>query len=253
LWAGVLSLGLVSVLLAFLGEEGPEGPPAAGPRVVYSGAGYDVSYPQCAGVDGQLPGARFSVVGVNAGRGFTSNPCLARQWQAARRPRSLYVNSGYNAGNLWRPGTACRREAAGSYPDPADAAHRDAYAIGCAEAEQSTAAAAGAGATRPQMWWIDVESANSWSDGDVTLNQAALRGELEALTRTGIPVGVYATFDDWNRITGGWSNSLIRANWVAGRPRERACAEPGFSGAPVWLVQDREPFPAPVLDVDRAC
>jgi hypothetical protein len=102
------------------------------------------------------------------------------------------------------------------------------------------------------MWWVDVESANSWSETRLDLNRLTLRGEVERLIATGRAVGIYSSFQDWEEITGGWAAPWVRANWVAGRPAARACAEPGFSGAPVWLVQDVPANPY-VIDVDRVC
>lgn len=55
-------------------DTGPQGqgPPGAGSKV---SRGYDVSYPQCSG---QLPSNRaFAIVGVNGGKSFSVNPCLA--------------------------------------------------------------------------------------------------------------------------------------------------------------------------------
>lgn len=217
-------------------------------------AGYDVSWPQCGQPDRAPEFARFSILGVNAGRAFTANPCLAKQWKQARPhgPRSLYVNSGYLAANLARSSVACRGRAAQQLPGASMTAERDAYAIGCTEAELSLSVASRAGARSPSMWWLDVETANSWSEDRLDLNRLALLGEIERLLATAQPIGVYSSFDDWKAITGGWTAPWVRANWVAGRPALRACADVGFSGAPVWLVQD-VPASANLIDVDRVC
>src|ERR1700716_3615906 len=56
--------------------------------------GYDVSYPQCPGLV-VAPDGAFGIVGVNGGKAFTYNPCLSREYKAAPRPPSLYINTGY--------------------------------------------------------------------------------------------------------------------------------------------------------------
>ncbi len=60
-----------------------------------SGKGYDVSWPQCGGgplpVDGDL-----GIVGVNGGKPFENNPCLAPQYawaSTAPRQASFYINT----------------------------------------------------------------------------------------------------------------------------------------------------------------
>lgn len=215
--------------------------------------GYDISYPQCKQGDRPLPGANFSVVGINNGRAFTTNPCFGRQWSKAVKPRSLYVNSGYYPPNLVLVGDGCRRTAQRNMP-AADTAHRDAYMIGCGEAEHALGVARRAGADSATMWWIDVESSNSWDDQDVTLNRNSLLGEIERLDAEGITVGLYSSAKEWNEITRGWRAPWVRANWFpTSKPMGEVCAQPGFSGAPVWLVQETVPAPDPVVDVDHVC
>jgi hypothetical protein len=72
---------------------------AATARTTTPGPGFDISFPQCDGPEPASPA--FAVVGVNGGRAFTGNRCLARQyvWSlgAASRvqPRSaFYMNTG---------------------------------------------------------------------------------------------------------------------------------------------------------------
>ena len=229
-------------------------PPVLDGPAGYSGLelGYDLSYPQCKQDDRPLPGARFAVVGLNNGRAYTANPCFGRQWSKATRPRSIYVNSGYYPPNLVHTTTACRVAAQRRLPD-ADVSHRDAYAIGCGEAEHALGVAAQAGALGAAMWWIDVESSNSWDDSDIELNRDSLLGQLERLDAAGIAVGLYSSPRDWATVTGGWQAPWARANWFPSRSVAQACAQPGFSGAPVWLVQEPVPYPDPELDVDHVC
>ena len=92
--------------------------PAATTRSAPASQGFDISFPQCGG---PVPGApAFAIVGVNGGRVFSPNPCLARQYVWARSATSpvepgvaFYMNTG-------NPGTGgVRALARGRYRDPA--------------------------------------------------------------------------------------------------------------------------------------
>lgn len=232
----------------------PSLPPLSDGPPSYAGLdlGYDISYPQCDKGDRPLDGAGFSVVGINNGRAYSVNPCFVRQWRAARRPRSIYVNSSYYAPNLIRASAGCHAAALRQLPS-ADTAHRDAYAIGCGAAEHALGIAARADALGATMWWIDVESSNSWDDQDLDLNRDSLLGQIERLDAAGIAVGLYSSPHEWEIVTGRWQAPWARANWLPSRSVAGACAAPGFSGAPVWLVQEPDPAQDPQVDVDHVC
>jgi hypothetical protein len=217
-----------------------------------SGAhGYDVSYPQCA-TPAAPEGSEFAVVGVNGGRAFTPNSCLRDQWSQGRRPRAVYLNTGYTADNQDKVTAACSRTAAAQRGDDA---HRLAYAIGCSEAEYSLDYERANVSGTPLMWWLDVETGNSWDENDLTLNRSALQGMIDRLKRTGATLGVYSTFKQWGQITGGWHPAGIDGDWVAGSEITDACAARGFTGAPVWMAQELSVFwPEPLgFDSDYAC
>jgi hypothetical protein len=222
------------------GWVGPIYPPRA--------HGYDVSYPQCSATRPPA-GASFSIVGVNDGRAFTTNPCLAAQWRTARQPRAVYFNSGYLPDNAGKATADCR--ARGQLLDGSDA-RRTAYAIGCSEAVYALAAARAAGADRAAMIWIDVESSNSW-DADQELNRTSLQAEVDQLAAYGRLVGLYGTFAEWHGIVGDWSPQGVVADWVAGGTPGAGCRDPGFSGHPVWLVQELDAWPGSGQDSDWAC
>lgn len=250
-WAAAISAA--DEALSGLPKPSPAGPPRVETHPadsLYSNRshGYDASYPQCGA--GPPPGADFSVVGVNGGKAFSLNPCFLRQWQSGARPRAIYLNSGYNPDNRGKVLQACDR-LAGAAGLEGDA--RLAYGLGCSTASDSLSALRSAGAAQPLMWWIDVENSNSWDAENLVLNQDSLRGQIEMLASTGKPVGVYSTFKDWRIITGGWTFAGIWANWVAGRNPADACGAPGFSGAPVWLAQERATWGDSGWDSDYAC
>jgi hypothetical protein len=204
--------------------------------------GYDASFPQCSNTTPPA-GATFSIVGVNGGKAFTMNPCLAALWRVGVSPRALYLNTGYELSNTDKVTSTCLRVAQSS---GLDGQYSTAYAIGCSAAEYSLAMV---GSRQPHMWWLDVETGNSWSRTDLELNRKTLMGMVARLASTNLAIGVYSTRGMWQAITGGWSMPAIQANWVA-LSDASACGIPGFSGAPVWLVQ------APAIssiDTDFAC
>jgi LysM repeat protein len=203
--------------------------------------GVDISYPNCAA---PLPGRHaFAVIGLNAGRPFTTNPCFAGEWATARPQQSVYINTAYSP-SLARhitPDCAAAASAEGFRPSA-----RRAYAVGCSEA---AAALQQLGGTRAEAVWLDVEPGNSWSSHR-TLNAAAIRGILEHLL-TESPrstVGIYSNSFYWQQIVGRWP-SLSVPEWIAtGGPDPPGCPT-GFAAGPVWLAQST----AGALDRDTVC
>src|SRR3954465_10505059 len=139
--------------------------------------GVDVSWPQCnGGLPPLSPG--FGVVGVNGGRPFTDNPCLAEQITYAKGL------SGYAAYiNLDAP----RGE------DPRSYGRRSAL-DGLARARRAGLDVA--------TIWLDVEVLNHWSR-DAATNAAVINGAAAALQSRGLTAGIYSSVDMWRDITGG--------------------------------------------------
>jgi LysM repeat protein len=207
-----------------------------------SGAiGYDVSYPNC---DTRVPeSSTFAVIGLNLGRPFTANPCFTREWDAARQPRSVYVNTAYSPALFRHVTPTC---AAAGRSQPFRPAAQRAYAVGCSEAAADLQLLA---ATPPAAIWLDVEPGNTWSSRR-SLNAATIKGVLERLLgQVGHPaVGVYSNAAFWRSIVGRWS-SLSVPEWVAtGAPDPPGCPA-GFAAGPVWLSQTTDGR----LDTDTAC
>ncbi|HET9073564.1 MAG TPA: hypothetical protein VFN48_03215 [Solirubrobacteraceae bacterium] len=222
--------------------------------------GFDVSYPQCAG---DLPSAPlFGVVGVNAGRANTTNPCLGTElgWaqgapgqRSPTQPRvSLYINTGnpggHHVSDFPHTGTAPGYGACtGRLTDACS------YLYGQQRARHSfvLVAAHAPALARRAPWWLDVELLSTWA-GTYQLNVAALRGFVAGLQRSGArgPVGIYSTAAQWKDITGLSAQSTSRAfhamlpDWVAGTVASLAqartnCVAGGFTGAPPVLAQYR--------------
>jgi hypothetical protein len=200
--------------------------------------GYDISYPQCGG---RYPSGAFGIVGVNGGYPFVYyNSCLADEYS---RTPALYINTGYDPIYTQVDGRHTTPECATqSATIQGNATQQAAWAVGCSEASRSIAYATSQGATTPSSWWLDVETANSWSTTDQSLNQYTIQGIVDTLLRQSpAAVGVYSTGYQWRTIVGGLPVSGVLADWVAtgstSAGRARAYCGTGFSGQPVWFVQ----------------
>ena len=244
----------------------PSLPPASTPSPAATAApapehGFDVSWPQCGG---DLPESfAFAVVGVNGGRVYTANPCLAPegaqegQLAWAGREVELYANTanpGPRDSRHWPEGQEVPRPCGGAALD-GDADTTDcAYAYGWMAAAHSYRTAldgfvaagwAAADATRlpwPTTWWLDVETANSWRF-DWRLNVAALEGARDYLASMDVEsVGFYSTPLMWWRITGGTDTFAEHAAWSAGADSledalRRCETERAFTGGELAMVQ----------------
>jgi hypothetical protein len=252
-WLGARLLVAVvaAACLALLGPLGAAAAPVAG---------YDVSYPQCAAGLPERPA--FGIVGVNGGLAYSANPCLAAEYRwAARGPRvGFYLNTG-NPG----PQASSHWPAAGSTsPQPCDGS----WSAGCAfdygwlaaqDSFSMAVAVAGPSAARSAPWWLDVETANSWST-DPSTNRRDLQGALAALQAAGVSsVGIYSTASMWGQITGATTpgsalNDPFRSlpNWVPGAHSASEAASlctRSLAGGPVLLVQ----YPAGGFDANYVC
>ncbi|MGH9226425.1 MAG: hypothetical protein ACRD2W_22135 [Acidimicrobiales bacterium] len=206
---------------------------------VPTGHGYDVSWPQCGRA---LPSdGDFRIVGVNGGKPYTDNDCLAAQYQWARGApaAAFYINTA-------NPGTASsavdwygqRSPHTGCSPSN-EAACAFNYGYHGARLAYDYAQGQTGGANR-HSWWLDVETANSWSS-NTDLNVASIVGAAQFFREHAVPVGVYSTDYQWRRITGGFRMPDV-PNWVAGARTGAEAASwcaPGssFTGGPVNLIQ----------------
>ena len=242
-------------------------PPAAA-------SGHDISWPQC-GAAYPADGA-FGIVGVTDGRAWSTNPCLASEYQwAASYPRTpdLYMNTANPA-----PHSSYYWPASGA-KDPALC--RDATITtdpGCAydygwhtAADALATSKSSLGNNAQGVWWLDVETGNTWN-GDASSNAADMQGSIDYLLAQHVAgVGVYSTGYQWGVITGGyatgnsstyasaWSSEFTSPNGLAGVPSWVAGASgpsdapsycsSSFLGTTTWLVQ----YIAGGFDVDYAC
>jgi hypothetical protein len=258
--AALLAVGL---LLVAAGPAAAMPPTRDGPNAVAQGRpgggggggglgkptrGFDISYPQCGGAYPSNPA--FGIVGVNGGRVFSVNPCLASQitW-GGRAATELYANTG-NPGpamsSFWPAGQTSPRFCDPANTDTADCAYDYGWNAAKHSFETALQAYASLGiSTSPAAtaWWLDVETSNSWRS-NVALNVAALQGGVDYLrTVAGVTkLGFYSTTVQWREITGGTKVFSAYPSWGAGAPNEKAARQhcvstPGFTGGRLAMVQ----------------
>ncbi|HET8587931.1 MAG TPA: hypothetical protein VFM74_08680 [Candidatus Limnocylindria bacterium] len=219
--------------------------------------GYDVSYPQCGK---QLPEASaFQIVGVNRGKVFTVNKCLAAgdhgsQLEWAGRDAQFYMNTGNPGPDLsshWPDGQTSPRPC-NTRDQPGTDTDACAYDYGWNAAAHAYSVAVKAyislgwapkDATRTPVanaWWLDVETSNTWRDWD--RNIAVLHGAVDYLESVGAEsVGFYSTELQWFWITGYAQEFADYPSWHAGAvTRDEAladCANTAFTGGRLTLTQ----------------
>jgi len=233
-------------------------PGTASASGLYTGAGYDASQYQCSnGVPTPLDSrfTSFAVIRVTGGRPFTADSCRQALWNAAESSTalapSLYVNVAYSGAYGRNVSGYCAGLA--SSPESYTGSYLKAYRIGCAEGEYAFVhePSVGAGQKANMMWWLDVETGNSWSSSDRRLNQAAIDGTADRLvTLSGVLVGVYSYPGSWNTITtgSGFTPHSASATWVA---LSGGCGTSFIAALPQWIRQYGSS--ATGYDADYAC
>ncbi len=198
--------------------------------------GYDISWPQC-GVTYPTPNYYlFGVVGVTNGHAFRNNPCFASEYRwstSPMAPEAVYLNLNEDLGTTSLYGDT------GPYGTchEGQVCHALNYGYNAASSAY-TYAAQQVPTFVATMWWLDIETENSWSEDDFARNQGVIRGALRFLQEEHhFAVGIYSTKAMWKEITGGWQVGLPA--WVAGATRDDAPTHCGigFTGGPVYLVQ----------------
>jgi hypothetical protein len=231
----------IAILLILISGTGAK---AAGDPYMSGEQGYDISWPQCG--DPPPTVGTFAIIGVNGGAPFSGNLCMTDQYAAAPRsaPPSLYLNTGYEDSYSSMVTSNCRGQA---HSVSGSSDERQAWAIGCSEAETSVNYAYALGVSSISMWWLDVEILNKWST-NLALNRFTLQGMVTRLTQTGLPVGIYSAEAMWYLITGTLAApGNLSAEWNAAG----SCSVPfsPLTPMPVWLGQHVYSH----LDHDTAC
>lgn len=207
------------------------------PRFEARGRGIDISYPNC---DAEIPAdVDFGIVGVNGGRTFTPNNCLAEE-AANFSNLALYVNTSY-------PGNEVARDFQNGAPricGPEDLGCI-AYNYGYQSGRNAVEYARSQG-VKSTSWWLDVETANSWR-GNYAENIQSLQGEVDAIKEhasqdvgASVDIGFYSVPFMWQKITGGWQNGYPA--WVAtgkstAEEAAPSCTGKEFTGGRTVMVQ----------------
>lgn len=252
------------VVLALAAALVPQAALAATPAPT----GIDVSYPNCGTL---LPSADFVVVGINRGMGRTDNPCRTDQLGfAATAPGTthdavdVYVNTqnptptqaaAWPSRDVTFDGHRMRSPYGHCTGGKSQACS---WIYGASIARDDVARFATTGfAGRVGRWWLDVETANSWS-ASPSRNRAALEGMTAALTEQGRRVGLYALPGEFRDLIGTVPASSVLTrlpSWIAGAADRthaaRLCTRTPLTKGRVTLVQYKDV--AANLDRDVAC
>lgn len=257
--------------------------PVASPKPPATPLGIDVSWPQCGK---RLPtNHAFGIVGVNGGLANTTNKCLADQlvWASkavggtSQENIQLYVNTGNPGGLNTQSWPSSNTDSAGNIaPNPYTEACDGSDSLACAwqygwnRAEEDVrlrfapaAATAEIDSTPSKyIWWLDVETVNSWKEGgtdfDYDSNAAVLEGMTSYFQTLDIRVGLYSTGYQWDYIVGNGvaadSNLNGLPNWRPGGANlstaKNACSAPPLTpGGQVVLTQ----FISKNLDYNYSC
>ena len=175
------------------------------PRAGTTVSGVDIGWPNCPKGMGipqrrtqgnPMPpaSAKYVVIGLTNGPGFTPNPCLASQvaWVKARH---LWTGA-YSVVSYPTAAQLSRYGGAGTLSTRL-------YRTGVAEARFNLANLHKAGVARIPMVWVDVEPVHGWPWSTPARNNAVINGVIAAYQAAGVRLGVYSYASGWKEITGG--------------------------------------------------
>ena len=225
-----MKAGLFAVIGSVLAGIVLFGSSAFAQSIYVSGTvGSDISWPNC---NSRLTtGSKFGIVGVTDGLGYSTNPCLAKEVTNYTN-LSLYVNTGWDSSSTHISATSPRVCTIG---DSNCLAYNYGYNAGLYAYN-----AASSHGIHSSTWWLDIETANTWSNNAVQ-NQNSLQGEHDALVANGATtVGAYSTTAQWDSVTGTWLNNWPSwgvTTWKTASQAKTYCTGHQFTGGTTWLIQ----------------
>lgn len=227
---------------------------AATPFYTAGTTGYDISYPQGTGPYPQQPYA-FGIVGVTSGRAYNNNPYLTQEYAWAENatangtvnatPPSLYMNLNAPVGSTTKGNTSTPIKC--NKGDKICEAHN--YGWNAAAESYLYAQNETPSVTSP-MWWLDIETGNSWSSSK-DINAATIQGAIAYLATQGVTTGIYSNASMWNSIIGNAATFAV-PNWIGGNNSNfTTFCNSSFTGtgSAVYLVQ----YSLNGFDGDYAC
>lgn len=191
----------------------------------------DLSWPNCGEKIANL--SPSGIVGVTGGLGFSPNPCLNAETQLFHNSYSLYINTGF-------PGLPYDKRFT-DYPNKCNPTNDIcmAYNYGYNSALYSIRYASSQDA-HTFMWWLDVESVNSWSS-NYQVNRQALRGMIAAIKANALlpKIGFYFYPGQWESLTNAWENNYPAwlATGTSSKPFAKAFCSLSFNGGKTLLSQ----------------
>ncbi|MBA3757429.1 hypothetical protein H0X09_01015 [Candidatus Saccharibacteria bacterium] len=245
--------------------------------------GNDISWPQCGKT---LPTTHaFGIAGVNGGTAAKTNPCLSEQLKWAYRAvggtsqplAQLYVNTanpGEIIGDITTWPTSNTDKTGFTTNNPYGTCRGDndracSWQYGWNRSVEAVidrfepaAIAAGVDSSASSyVWWLDVETMNTWQSGStesLIRNKATLEGMTSYYQLKGVTVGLYSTGYQWNQIVGSTVSSSSNLNgldsWLAGarslKGAQSNCKNPALTtSGKVTLTQ----YVSGSLDYDYSC
>lgn len=204
-------LALTCAVLAPIAPTPLAAPPASVAAASTSPlTGVDISWPQCPkgmGIPSRptegkpMPkkSAKFVVVGLTNGPGFSPNPCLAKhvKWIKDHRVYAApYAFTTY-------PTASQLKKYGGAGPYRGTAKKTRLKNVGYAQATYNVATMKKVGLSAPFIW-VDVEHSRPpapWSK-NTAYNKAVLDGVLAGYRAAGLKVGIYSSPSPWRSIVG---------------------------------------------------
>ena len=206
----------------------------------------DLSWPNCSNIPDQF--SKSAVIGVTGGLDFHPNPC-AGQETAVAASYAIYTNTG-------DPGFP-RIKQLGTAPLACHGLELTCYSFnyGYAAGRYARMQAQYAG-LHATMWWLDVESINSWTNS-VAANRADIEGTALGIIGFGhnlftTDIGIYSATNQWHAIVGNWRPGSVL--WLGTgdlslNAAKSACTMPRITGGPIVLTQ----YTLSNLDYDYVC
>jgi hypothetical protein len=173
--------------------------------------------------------ARFVVLGLTNGPGFTENPCLADQVQWVKDRHLLAAAYAV----VSRPSRDQLAEHGGRGPFDADTDLGRQANAGYQQALAAVATMRRAGLETPLVW-LDVEHVPDFEWGeDLAANGSVVQGAAQGYADAGYRVGVYSTPSLWADVVGDLALGLPEWRPAGQSPRETALERCGDD----WRVQ----------------